>query len=232
MTEASWQAMAVLVDPVRRSLYEHVRRQQHPVSREEAADALAISRNLSAFHLDKLVEAGLLRARYEAPADQPRGRGRTPKVYEPADDGLSLSVPPRQYELIGEILADAVATAPNDAQAAAQRRAVEVGREVAMTSGTKIKTHSDVRAQTTATFELLRDLGFDPVADDTGITLQNCPFHRLAERQTELVCGLNEAFIHGLLDGLDATRLGARLAPQPGACCVRVGEALGASEKS
>ena len=33
--------------------------QDRPVSREEAADARAVSRNLAAFHLDKLVDAGL-----------------------------------------------------------------------------------------------------------------------------------------------------------------------------
>ena len=125
-----WQAVAALVDPVRRALYDHVRRQAHPVSREEAADAVSISRNLSAFHLDKLVDAGLLRARYEAPTDQPRGRGRAPKVYEPADGTLTLSVPPRQYELVGEILADAVAGDPNDARAAAERHAADVGRKI------------------------------------------------------------------------------------------------------
>src|SRR5690606_39981116 len=88
MTGAPWQAVAALVDPVRRRLYEYVRRQDHPVTREEAADAHSISRNLTAFHLDKLVEAQLLTARYEAPSDQPRGRGRTPKVYEPAAEGI------------------------------------------------------------------------------------------------------------------------------------------------
>ena len=77
MSRPRWEAVGALVDSVRRSLFEYVRRQDHPVTREEAADAQGVSRNLAAFHLDKLVEVGLLRARYEAPADQPRGRGRT-----------------------------------------------------------------------------------------------------------------------------------------------------------
>ena len=48
-------------------------------------------------------------------ATSPAGRGRTPKVYEPAAEGVHLSIPQRRYDLVGEILADAVATAPGDA---------------------------------------------------------------------------------------------------------------------
>jgi len=220
-----WQAVAALVDPVRRALYDHVRRQAHPVSREEAAEAVSISRNLSAFHLDKLVDAGLLRARYEAPAAKPRGRGRAPKVYEPSDGTLTMSVPPRQYELVGEILADAVAGDPTDARAAAERRAADVGRTIGAAhrghaaSGVAGAATDDV----SAAYATLTDLGFEPRRGTTGeLSLGNCPFHGLAVRHPELVCGLNEALISGVLDGLGADGLCARLQPDPGSCCVRV----------
>lgn len=222
MAQTPWQAVAVLVDPVRRSLFDHVRGQRRPVTREGAAEAVGISRNLTAFHLDKLVEAGLLRARYEAPAGQPRGRGRAPKVYEPVDDGLSLTVPPRHYELIGEILADAVAEQPADARAAATRRAIEVGGEVASASGVAVGAGADIEAEVSAAYSLLLELGFEPAREGDAIELQNCPFHRLAARQTELVCGLNESFIRGLLDGVGVRRLSTRLQPRPGRCCVRI----------
>jgi len=223
-----WQAVAALVDPVRRALYDHVRRQTHPVSREEAAEAVSISRNLSAFHLDKLVDAGLLRARYEAPADQPRGRGRAPKVYEPADGTLTMSVPPRQYELVGEILADAVAGDPSNARAAAERHAADVGRKIG--AAHRDHTGSDVAATSTddisAAYATLTDLGFEPRLGTTGeLSLGNCPFHGLAVRHPELVRGPNEALISGVLDGLGADGLCARLQPDPGSCCVRISAA-------
>src|SRR5690349_4479870 len=110
-----WTAVTALADPSRRALYDYVRRQDHPVSREEAADAAQISRGLAAFHLDKLVEAGLLGARYEPPAGQPRGRGRAPKVYQPVGDGVTVTIPERRYQLMAEILADAVADDPSRA---------------------------------------------------------------------------------------------------------------------
>lgn len=194
---------------MRRSLYEHVRAQGHPVSREEAADAIRISRNLAAFHLDKLVEVGLLRARYEASAGKPRGRGRTPKVYEPTDQDVSLSVPERQYELIGEILADAVATAPTDARQAAVQRAFDLGRSLVHPAGSGQNPRT-----------VLADLGFAPHDSEPGVVvLRNCPFHALVARQPGLICGLNHAFVNGLLDGLRSGAV-AEVGPRPGACCV------------
>jgi predicted ArsR family transcriptional regulator len=204
-----WTAVTALADPSRRALYDHVRRQSHPVSREEAADAVRISRGLAAFHLDKLVEAGLLRARYEAPPGQPRGRGRAPKVYEAADTGLTITIPERRYELIAEILADAVADDPAHAGSAARRHAHERGRAI----GTGLRGSTLLDA--------LAGLGFEPDGGAPTV-LHNCPFHALAARHTELVCGLNHAFLAGLVEGLDAEGVEARLASRPGACCVEL----------
>ncbi|MDZ5443498.1 hypothetical protein U2F26_12235 [Micromonospora sp. 4G57] len=211
MAAGPWQAVTALVDQIRRALYDYVRSQDHPVTRDEAAEAQRISRNLAAFHLDKLVAAGLLRARYAAPTDQPRGRGRTPKVYEAAPGCIALTIPERRYDLIGEILAQAVAEDPTDARSAALRlaghRGVALGRQVG--AGGPVA-------------DVLAELGFEPTDDDELIRLRNCPFHELAVQQTELVCGLNQAFVAGLLDGLGRTDLHARLAPTPGACCVQI----------
>ena len=211
MATAPWQAVTALVDQVRRALYDYVRSQDHPVTREEAADAQHISRSLAAFHLDKLVGAGLLQTRYEAPTDQARGRGRTPKVYEAAPGCISLTIPERRYDLIGEILAQAVAQDPADARSAALRLAEQRGVAI----GHGVDGGGSVVA-------VLAELGFDPADDDERIRLRNCPFHELAAQQTELVCGLNQAFVGGLLDGLGRTDLHARLAPSPGACCVQI----------
>src|SRR5437764_23071 len=110
--DEQWTGVAALGGRSRRALYDYVRRAGHAVSREEAADAARMSRNLAAFHLDKLVDAGLLRARYEAAPDRPRGRGRTPKVYEATAEEVAVTIPERRYQLIAEILADAVASEP------------------------------------------------------------------------------------------------------------------------
>jgi len=218
-----WEAVGALVDSVRRALFEYVRRQDHPVTREEAADAQGVSRNLAAFHLDKLVEVGLLRARYEAPPDQPRGRGRTPKVYQPSGDALTLTVPERRYDLVAEILADAVAQEPTRAAEAAHAGAAQLGWELGTRIASQVPPGADTAAQLAAVGLALDDLGFEPCeASGTGLVLRNCPFHVLAQRQRTLICGLNHSFLAAFLTGLGAPALAARLAPRPDACCVEI----------
>jgi len=208
-----WRVLAALLDKSRRALYDYVRRQDHPVTREEAAEAGRLSRGLAAFHLDKLVDAGLLRARYQSPPDK-RGRGRTPKVYEAVEDGLSITIPERRYEFIASVLADAVATDPGVARDAALREA----RDRGATLGARYR--DGVPAAVLS--EALADLGFEPESDGRRTLLHNCPFHALAERQRELVCELNLAFVSGLIDGFGTTEVRALLAPRPGGCCVEL----------
>jgi len=206
-----WNAVTTLSDPSRRALYDYVRRQDHPVGREEAAGATAMSRGLAAFHLDKLVDAGLLSARYAAPAGQPRGRGRAPKVYEASGDGLTVTIPERRYELIADILAEAVASREEPAAETATRLAYRRGRDLSVL----LPPGQDVVGA-------LAGLGFEPRPGAEAVTLHNCPFHALAARHTTLVCGLNHAFVSGLVDGLGATDSAPVLAPRPGRCCVEL----------
>jgi predicted ArsR family transcriptional regulator len=193
-------------------LYDYVRRAGHPVTREEAAEAQGMSRNLTAFHLDKLVASGLLFARYAAPTDQPRGRGRAPKLYEPIGDGVAVTIPERRYELIAEILADAVVGDPGHAERAARRVARQRGRDLG----------DQVRASSSDLIGALAALGFEPHAESGRVVLRNCVFHALAARHPGLVCGLNQAFLAGLVHGCDRSDLEARLEPRPGACCVEL----------
>jgi predicted ArsR family transcriptional regulator len=136
-------------------------------------------------------------------------------------------VPPRQYELVGEILADAVAAAPTDARVYAERHATELGARMARSSAAPHGARS-VDAELSAVHSVLSELGFEPrhlearPGDGPELVLDNCPFHTLAQRQPELICGLNHAFLAGLLTGLGTDRLQADLRPRPGACCVCV----------
>lgn len=100
-------AAGALSDELRRQMYAYIRQARRPVSREEAAERAGISRKLAAFHLDKLVEVGLLRAHYE-PIDGIRRVGRAPKLYEPTGAGLHISIPAREHDLLAGILVDAV----------------------------------------------------------------------------------------------------------------------------
>ncbi|MFH9084081.1 hypothetical protein [Streptomyces sp. NPDC017673] len=76
----------------------------------------------------------------------------------------------------------------------------------------------------TACERLLDQYGYEPVRDTpTRLRLRNCPFHPLAAKAPELVCGMNQAFLSGCLRGLEVNGVQAVLAPEPGECCVRLG---------
>src|ERR1017187_7883446 len=102
----------MLADPVRRDLYEYVADAGHEVGRAEAADAARGARTLGAFHLDKLVDAGLLEVAHRRLTGRSGpGAGRPAKVYRVAAREHLASVPPRDYRGLAMLLAEAVEAA-------------------------------------------------------------------------------------------------------------------------
>ncbi|MFL6140723.1 MAG: helix-turn-helix transcriptional regulator [Labedaea sp.] len=219
-------AIAALDEPTRRRLYDYVGRQPAPVSRDDAADAMRLPRNTVAFHLDKLVTEGLMEVVYERRTGRSGpGAGRPSKLYRRSPRQVTVSLPERSYELAAHLLAGAVheaGTSGQSPQAVLDRRAGELGTTV----GRQTRTDDPDRDSHTAALHALETLGFEPRTVDRDIVLGNCPFHSLARQHTDLVCGMNLSLLNGLLDGLAATGLTARLDPAPGRCCVRIDPAV------
>jgi predicted ArsR family transcriptional regulator len=214
-------AIGALDDDLRQRMYLFIRAQTHPVSRDEAAAAVGISHKLAAFHLDKLVEKGLLSASYAHPVGRPPHRaGRSSKLYEPSEVTVDISIPERRYDLLAEVLAEAVADGGAEAVACAiaGRKGVALGR---------LAPSSETEPAFTTALRLLGHHGFEPAEEcETGsVRLRNCPFHEVARHAPELVCRMNLAFIEGVLEGLEAKGAHATLDPAPGRCCVRLEEA-------
>lgn len=216
-TQAS--GIGALADPTRRSLYEYVVAQPAPVGREQAAAALDLAPSTANFHLEKLVAEGLLEAEFRRLSGRSGpGAGRPSKLYRRADREFSVSLPERRYDLVGEILAAAVARAGSgdaldDAlDDSARSEGVALGVTAAKAgAGPDLPALADV----------LGSQGYEPRVDEDAVVLSNCPFDALARRHTELVCGLNRCFVQGVCDGLGA---GARACLEPAAdqCCVTV----------
>jgi predicted ArsR family transcriptional regulator len=221
--DAGMAAAAVLSDDLRRRMYAFIRRADGPVTRDEVAGEVGISRKLAAFHLDKLAAAGLLRTSFARPGGL-RRPGRTPKRYEPAEVDVRVSIPPREHGLLAGILVNAVNSTPDDAARAAFRAAREKGRELgaAERAAARPGRLGAERALTVASGFLERS-GFEPVrATPTQVLLRNCPFHPMAAQAPDLVCGINHAFLTGFLDGLGALSATAVLNPGAGHCCVEL----------
>jgi predicted ArsR family transcriptional regulator len=225
LDDASLASLAVLGDELRRRMFDYIRRERRPVTREDVAASVGISRKLAAFHLDKLVAAGLLRAHYES-SSSIRKVGRHPKLYEPVDEAITVSIPERRFEMLAELLTEAVLTeaAGESARDAALRVAAERGEAIGATERARVRPGrlGAERGLTLAT-ESLEEFGFEPKRSaPTLVRLHNCPFHPLAAKAPELVCGINRAFLAGYLKGLGSDATDAVLAPQPGLCCVEL----------
>ncbi|MGW5284659.1 helix-turn-helix transcriptional regulator [Streptomyces collinus] len=225
-TAGAIDSVSVLSEDSRRRMFTFIRRAGRAVTRDEAAASVGISRKLAAFHLDKLVDAGLLRARYETPGGI-RKVGRQPKVYEPTDAQITVNIPDRRHQLLAELLLDAVLTEGTDENAtqAAMRSATERGRQLGESARDETRPgRLGPERGLTACERLLDQYGYEPVRETpTRLRLRNCPFHPLAAKAPELVCSMNQAFLAGYLHGLEVNGVQVVLAPEPGECCVRLG---------
>ena len=223
--------IAALDQPLRRRLYRFLSGGSGWATRDEAAAALDVPRSVAAFHLDKLADAGVVDVRFDRTSGkQGPGAGRTSKLYRLRHDELSASIPDRHYDLAGSLLAAAIAEstrtgAPVDDCLREAARAG--GRAIGSEASEAVSAARTAAGRRQAVLDVLARHGYEPtLARGREIALANCPFHRLAEEQRELVCGMNLEFLDGLLEGIgNSVALNARLAPAPGYCCVRISAA-------
>jgi predicted ArsR family transcriptional regulator len=205
-------ALAALDDPVRRALLDLVSRSDTPLSRDETAEALGLTRRAAAFHLDRLAEQGLLAVEFRRLTGRTGpGSGRPSKLYRRAEHEVAVTVPDRHYDLAAELLAAAIEESTRSGEPARDvlmRLAADAGRGLGAEAGTLEK--------------VLADNGFEPRPDpDGGILLGNCPFHRLAQRHTDTICHLNLELLRGAAQAAEDHQHTLVLDPRPGRCCVR-----------
>lgn len=205
-------AVTALDEPVRRALFDLVSRSPEPVSRDAAAAALSLPRSTAAFHLDRLAAEGLLAVEYQRLTGRTGpGAGRPAKLYRRATDEVVVSVPERNYELAGHLLAAAIEEAERSGEPTRT-----VLRRLAKDTGRAIGTASESLEQA------LEKNGFEPSFDpDGGIVMGNCPFHRLAREHAEIVCELNFELLQGVTAGLGDTSHVIVVDTDVGRCCVR-----------
>lgn len=221
--------VAALREPVRRSLYSYVVSSSAPVSREDAAAAVGIQKARAAFHLDKLADEGLLSVEFKRLTDRTGpGAGRPSKLYRRADRQIDVSLPPREYDLAGQLLVEAITESERSkrsVRAELDRLSHAVGAKLGADAVAQVGPRPSNAKLRQLLEEVLRNHGFEPRVAGRDIVLANCPFHSLAERSTEIVCGMNLHLLQGLRAALPVAegRLRPRLEPEPGQCCVKFG---------
>ena len=239
--------IGALAEPVRRQLYLFVCAQPTPVSRDQAADAVGVPRHKAKFHLDRLESEGLLETEYARVTGRTGpGAGRTAKLYRRAAREVAVSLPTREYELAGRLMAGAIAESARTGTSVLEilhRMASEYGTLV---GGTALATEGGKPATPQAALDIavqaLREHGYDispgtlyPLLkrmerngwlrcetrrEGDRTVMANCPFHALAQVHPTLVCHMNHALITGLIGSLAPDRVDAKLDPGDDRCCV------------
>jgi predicted ArsR family transcriptional regulator len=214
--------VSALAEPARRALYLYVAAQPEPVSRDEAAEGTDLPRHSAKFHLDKLVEEGLLDTEFRRLSGRSGpGAGRPTKLYRRSTRQVEVTLPARHYDLAGQILAAGVEDAARDGVPV-----VDAVRRAAAAAGHRLGAAELLRVGDSAE-DTLDDIcavlaahGYEPRTQGGTVVLANCPFHALARDHTELVCGINLHFITAILDELGRPQVQARLDPASDRCCV------------
>jgi predicted ArsR family transcriptional regulator len=213
--------VSALADPIRRALYHFVAHQPGAVSRDQAAAGLDIPRHTAKFHLDKLVDEGLLVPEFRRLSGRTGpGAGRPAKLYRRVRKEVNVTLPRRRYDLAGHVLADTLeriqAGAPLDQ---AIEDAAENAANIVVESWPLVGSSDEERMT-----GVLARLGYEPRfeggTDDGGVRLSNCPFQQLSDDHTDVICPINRRFIDAVARRLDCTDVHPASVDRGTGCCV------------
>jgi len=221
--------LGTLAEPSRRALYLYVVEQADAVSRDQAAEAVGVPWHSAKFHLDRLVEEGLLDVEFRRLSGRSGpGAGRPAKLYRRSDRELRVALPERRYEAVGDVLATAVGSALREGTPVSEglREAAEQrGRELAGAQQEAGDAGDPGDRPVARLLAVLAREGYEPSLEEPDrrvVRLRNCPLDQLARKHTELVCGVNLTLLTAVVDELAVPGAVAELAPHVGQCCVRI----------
>jgi predicted ArsR family transcriptional regulator len=168
-----------IADPIRLAVARFLR--SGAASAAEVADGVGIHLNTARSHLQKLVDAGLVRKTNESRSvpGRPVVRYRIEEAWMPAGDELLA-------------LAQLMAATLGGGLAPARERARRWG-QAAAAAGTG-SARSDLRA-------MLSRLGFEATIDREELALTSCPCPLVSPDRPAVVCALMDAAIDGALEG-------------------------------
>ncbi|NLE78466.1 MAG: helix-turn-helix domain-containing protein [Rhodococcus sp.] len=194
-------AHPVLASRRRVELLDVLRARSEPTTAGALAELMSLHVSTVRFHLDALLDAGLVTAEFEkAPRGRPR---RLYRAVTPREDGRRAG-----YRMLAEVLAQQWATPGDDPV----ERALEAGRQWAPDAATR--TLDGAIADASGLFE---EMGFEPETETKGkeirIRLHSCPFESVARKSPEVVCSLHLGLLRGILDRADVPDVDSELTP-------------------
>jgi predicted ArsR family transcriptional regulator len=178
-----------LGDPQLRRTLLFVRAQARPVTAQDAAAALGVSRSGARWRLEKLAGAGQLRVGFERRSGRSGpGAGRPAKTYAAAAETTAIEFPRRRYDTLVRLLTDAL---PRSLR---QQRLAEVGGAYAaeLAAAMRLRPAATVPAALERLCRGLGRLGFQAavvaVADDEAVLVcATCPLRPVVVGHPEVV---------------------------------------------
>jgi predicted ArsR family transcriptional regulator len=198
---------AVLADPTRYQIYQHVLTAPCSVTVAGVAREFGLHPNVARMHLGKLVGIGLLNAR----AEKTGKGGRPGNLYAPSGHAVSLSVPARDFQLLADLLVQSLALMGEDGKEAI----TQIGRTFGQRLGREAverslagPDHASAGAQGQEEIlrtcaEALERLGVATHVNRRGdgafsLVLRTCGFQEVAAAHPEHVCHLCKAMVEGI----------------------------------
>jgi predicted ArsR family transcriptional regulator len=189
---------AVLADPTRYSIYQHVLTTAVPVSAADVAEKFGLHPNVARTHLGKLVDIGLL----VATAEKTGKGGRPGYVYSPSGSAVSLTVPARDFQLLADLLVQSLALLGDGGREAIERIGRTFGRRLGQ-EAVQLNTAREQSELIRQCAEALHRLGVmtqvGRAADGSyNLVMKTCGFKEVATVHPEQVCHLCKAMVEGI----------------------------------
>lgn len=200
--------------PSRTEVLEALRAVDGPLTALDVATRVGVHANSARFHLEALVDAGIVERRTEERSA--RGRPRVFYALAPA----ALPTPEATWRELAGMLAASLADPAPTPGAAARSAGSARGRQLA---GRRDSGPTGVPGAMQTVVETMAGLGFVSTAhpDELGrIEIAPCPFLELARSHAQVICPLHRGLMEGVLAELDAPVTVDRLVPfeQPDLC--------------
>lgn len=202
-------------------MLDALREEMTPAGVRQVAERTGLHPNTARFHLDALVDAGLVEREREA-----RGAPGRPRIVYRAL-AASAATGPRRYRLLAEILAGVARGMLPDPRKAA----VEAGRQwgAYLTDRPPPFHRTGATEATGRLVDTLAELGFEPEAEqgpgaDIRIRVRNCPFREVAEQHEDVVCSIHLGLMRGAVAEMRAPLSVTDLQPfvEPNLCLAHI----------
>jgi predicted ArsR family transcriptional regulator len=209
----------VLASRARRAIHDHLLEHPEGASAIELAELLGSHVTTTRFHLDHLIQAGLVASFNERDG----AAGRPTKRYVAVTPGTGAT----PFQLLAEVLTTAVASDASPEEAGYRWSLDTMSRPTPPAPATTVGAWM---GKVGSVVDLLDDWGYDadvgisPGGQDVEIGLNECPFRELAEANPEVVCAVHRGLIRGALAaaGEPSVRVDLSVFETPDRCLARL----------